>query len=66
MTRLLKNLPLRRKVQIIMVVTATFALLCASIFILVGQAFEAKEDLRTRLSTLADVIGKNSVGALTF
>ncbi len=62
----LKRLPLTRKVQLIMVLTATVALLSASIFILVGQAFEARQDLRSQLSTLADVIGKNSLGALTF
>ncbi len=63
---LLRNLPLRRKVQIVMVVTATIALLSASVFLLIGQAFEARTDLRAQLSTLADVIGKNSIGALTF
>ncbi len=62
----LMNLPLTRKVQLIMVLTATFALLSASVFSLIGQAFGAREDLRSQLSTLADVIGKNSLGALTF
>ena len=66
MMQYLKNLPLTRKVQVIILTAASVALLSASLFVLVGQGFEARNALRSQLSVLADVIGKNSLGALTF
>ena len=66
MTRVLRNLPLTRKVQAIILAAAAVALLSASVFLLVGQAFQARDALRSQLSVLADVVGKNSTGALTF
>ena len=66
MMRLLKNLPLTRKVQAIILTAAAVALLSASLFQLVGQGFEARNALSGQLSVLADVVGKNSLGALTF
>ncbi len=66
MMRLLKNLPLTRKAQVIILTAAAVALLSASLFQLVGQGFEARGALRAQLSVLADVVGKNSLGALTF
>ncbi|MEO1037317.1 MAG: response regulator [Pseudomonadota bacterium] len=62
----LANYPLTRKVQIIMVLAATVALFSASCLVLIGQAFQSRDDLRAQLETLANVIGKNSTGALTF
>jgi signal transduction histidine kinase/DNA-binding response OmpR family regulator len=66
MRRYLRNLPLTRKVQIIILSAAAVALLSASVFLLVGQGFQARDTLRSQLSVLADVVGKNSTGALTF
>ncbi|MBT8065855.1 MAG: response regulator [Gammaproteobacteria bacterium] len=66
MKRYLRNLPLTRKVQVIILSAAAVALLSASVFLLVGQGFQARDALRSQLSVLADVVGKNSVGALTF
>lgn len=66
MIRYLSNLPLTRKVQVIIMSAAAVALLSASLFLLVGQGFQARDALRAQLSVLSDVIGKNSVGALTF
>ena len=66
MMRFLKNLPLTRKVQVIILTAAAVALLSASVFQLVGQGFEARSALRAQISVLADVVGKNSLGALTF
>ncbi len=62
----LRNLPLTRKVQVIIMVAASVALLSASFLLLVGQAFQARDALRSQLSVLSDVVGKNSLGALTF
>ena len=66
MIRRLANRPLTIRVQIIIVVAATVALLSASVLVLIGQAFQAREELQGQLGTLADVIGKNSAGALIF
>ena len=66
MMRYLRNLPLTRKVQVIILVAAAIALLSASAFQLIGQGFKAKDALRSQLSVLADVVGQNSLGALTF
>jgi signal transduction histidine kinase/CheY-like chemotaxis protein len=62
----LRNLPLTRKVQVIILTAAAVALLSASAFQLIGQGFQARDALRAQLSVLADVVGKNSLGALTF
>ena len=62
----LRSLPLTRKVQVIIMVAASVALLSASFLLLVGQAFQARDALRSQLSVLSDVVGKNSLGALTF
>ena len=66
MMQYLRNLPLTRKAQVIILSAAAVALLSASLFQLVGQGFEARTALRSQLSVLADVVGKNSLGALTF
>ena len=66
MMQYLRNLPLTRKAQVIILAAAAVALLSASLFQLVGQGFEARTALRSQLSVLADVVGKNSLGALTF
>ena len=66
MKRYLRNLPLTRKVQVIILSAAAVALLSASVFLLLGQGFQARDALRSQLSVLAAVFGKNSVGALTF
>ncbi|MEM6639511.1 MAG: CHASE sensor domain-containing protein, partial [Pseudomonadota bacterium] len=64
--RFLQNAPLARKVRVLIVVSASLALLSASVGVSVGHAYQARADLRSSLVTLADVIGKNSAGALTF
>ncbi|MDJ0918941.1 MAG: response regulator [Woeseiaceae bacterium] len=66
MIHYLGNLPLTRKVQVIIMSAAAVALLASSLFLLVGQGFQARDALRAQLSVLADVVGKNSTGALTF
>ena len=65
MNRYLANLPLTRKVQAIILAAATVALLSASLFQLVGQGFQARDALRSQLSVLADVVGKNSLQLFT-
>ena len=66
MMRRLRNLPLTRKVQIIILTAAGVALLSASILQLVGQGLHARDAISAQLSVLADVVGQNSLGALTF
>ncbi|MBT8067695.1 MAG: response regulator [Gammaproteobacteria bacterium] len=66
MMHYLRNLPLTRKVQVIILAAAAVALLSASAFQLIGQGFQARDALRAQLSVLADVVGQNSLGALTF
>jgi len=66
MMRRLRNLPLTRKVQIIILTAASVALLSASLLQLLGQGLQARNAIRAQLSVLADVVGQNSLGALTF
>ena len=66
MKKLLAHLSLTRKVQIIILVAATIALLSSSLVLLAGQGYKARDDLQNQLATLADVVGKNSAGALSF
>jgi len=62
----LRNLPLTRKVQIIILTAASVALLSTSLLQLIGQGFQARNAISAQLSVLADVVGQNSLGALTF
>ncbi|MEM6641186.1 MAG: response regulator [Pseudomonadota bacterium] len=64
--RLFQNMSLARKVRLMIVASAALALISASVGVSIGHAYQARTDLQDALATLADVIGKNSVGALTF
>ncbi|MEO0951789.1 MAG: response regulator [Pseudomonadota bacterium] len=54
------------KVQLIIVVAAAIAVSSSLVLSIGGQALKAEDDLSQQLHTLADVVGKNSVAAITF
>ncbi len=66
MKTLLAHVSLTRKVQVIILVAASIALLSASLVLLVAEAYKARSELQAQLSTLAEVVGTNSAGALSF
>lgn len=62
----LRDLPIRRKLVAILVVTSGVALVVASAALLALDALRYQEDLRESLETLAAVVGDNSAAALMF
>ena len=65
-TSLCRDLPIRRKLQVIIMITAGAALLLASAAILSYDYFVFREALQSDLSVLADIVGANSTAALSF
>ena len=66
MSALLGRLMIGPKLRLIIVGAAAMALLSSLVLSLGGQALKAEDDLSDQLRTLADVVGKNSVAAITF
>ncbi len=66
MNALLGKLMIGPKLRLIIVGAAAMALLSSLVLSLGGQALKAEDDLSYQLRTLADVISKNSVAAITF
>ncbi|MEM9334664.1 MAG: response regulator [Pseudomonadota bacterium] len=66
MKKTLAHLSLTRKVQIIILVAASVALLSSSLVLLAAETYKARSELKSQLSTLAEVVGTNSAGALSF
>jgi PAS domain S-box-containing protein len=64
--RILRDVPLKRKLTIISMVTSGVALLLACGVIAVGELTKAREAMLTEVLTLAQMIGDNSAAALTF
>ena len=62
----LKGLRLAQKLRLIIVASASIALLCASILIVVVQVNQTYDALLSKTATLADAVARNSVGALVF
>ncbi len=63
---LLKSLPIRHKLLLIMMATSCAAILLMAFFIIINQAINSQRAIQQQLSTLADVLGSRSTGALTF
>jgi signal transduction histidine kinase/DNA-binding response OmpR family regulator len=61
-----KHLPIKWKLKLIIIFTSGIALLFASIASMVKNVIEARHTLQNDLSSLAQVIGMNSVGTLVF
>ena len=64
--RTLRNVPIQRKLRIVMLSTCAAALIvaCGTLFVL--QFFTFRSDFQRDIATTAEMIGSNSVAALTF
>ena len=61
-----RNLNVRHKLRLVIMVTVTAALLCACIAVLTYDRFAARETMRSDLAVLAEMLGANSTAALSF
>ena len=61
-----RNLPVRQKLRLVIMVTVTVALLCACAAVLAYDRMEARNAMRNDLDVLAEMLGANSTAALSF
>jgi len=61
-----RNLPVRHKLRLVIMVTVTVALLCACAAVLAYDRIEARNSMRNDLEVLAEMLGANSTAALSF
>ncbi len=63
---ILKNISIKQKLTWIILLISSFALLLAILFLIAYDQFTFKESMKSNLTTLAEIIGKNTVAALMF
>lgn len=61
-----KNIPIRRKLTLVILVSCTAALLVASMALFAFQLITFRQSFTRDLSALAEIIARNSTAALTF
>ncbi len=61
-----RNLSVRHKLRLVIMVTVTAALLCAGAAVLTYDRFAARDSMRNDLEVMAEMLGANSTAALTF
>jgi signal transduction histidine kinase/CheY-like chemotaxis protein len=61
-----RNLNVRHKLRLIVMVTVTAALLCACAAVLAYDRYAARDAMRNDLEAMAEMLGANSTAALTF
>jgi len=66
MTRWLADTPIRRKITVLMVVTAALALVGAGAALGGYEVLTFRRTLAQKLTTVADIIGRNCTAALAF
>jgi len=64
--RLLRDTPIRRKVVLIIMVTAAGALLLAGVVLIAADLLSFRREMKTDLATLAEIVASNTTAALTF
>jgi PAS domain S-box-containing protein len=64
--RAFRDFPIRRKLTLVIMLTSTTALVLACAGFFTYDLISFRRELPRRLSTLADIIGANSTGALSF
>jgi signal transduction histidine kinase/ActR/RegA family two-component response regulator len=64
--RVLQNLPIRRKLMLIAMLTAGGALLMAGIALIFSEQVRSRREMAEDLTTLAEIIGQNCTAALEF
>jgi len=60
------NLPIRRKVELVILLSSTIALLLASTGFICYDVVTFRREIANRATTLADILGENSTAALNF
>jgi signal transduction histidine kinase len=63
---MLRNVPIRRKLMLIAMATTGGALLLAGAALIYFNQVRFKQDLASDLATLADIVGQNCTGSLSF
>ena len=61
-----RNLSIKQKLRLIVVSTLSLALLVASLAVLTYEQVASRAGLQSDLEALAEIVGSNSTGALTF
>jgi signal transduction histidine kinase/CheY-like chemotaxis protein len=61
-----RNLPVRHKLRLVIMVTVTLALLCACAAVVAYDRMAARSSMRNDLDVLAEMLGANSTAALSF
>src|SRR5580698_9981404 len=61
-----RNLNVRHKLRLVIMVTVTAALLCACIAVLTYDRFAARAAMRNDMEVMAEMLGANSTAALSF
>jgi len=64
--RWFQNLPIRRKLAVLIVATGGIALMLASVAQWIFKSIDLRQQALAEISTLAEVIGANTTAALTF
>ncbi|MDY6989880.1 MAG: response regulator [Thermodesulfobacteriota bacterium] len=64
--RAFRDMPIKRKLTVIIMATSVVVLLLASASFITNEVITVRQTMVENLSTLADVIGSNSIAALTF
>ena len=64
MNRWFQDLPIRRKLRLLIVATGSIALVLASVTLLILKSMDLSKETLTEISTLAEVIGANTTAAL--
>lgn len=66
MNRWFQDLPIRRKLRLLIVATGSIALVLASVTLLILKSMDLRKETLTEISTLTEVIGATTTAALTF
>jgi C4-dicarboxylate-specific signal transduction histidine kinase len=61
-----RNIPIRRKLTLVVLVSSTAALLVASAALFAFQVYTFRENFKRDLASLAEIISANSTAAITF
>jgi sensor histidine kinase regulating citrate/malate metabolism len=61
-----RNISIKKKLTIIIMLTSSFVLLLAATAFLASEMMTLRRSIVEKLSTMAGVIGQNSTAALTF
>jgi len=66
LNRWFRNLPIRRKLAVLILATGSIALVLASLALVVFKSMDLRKETLGEISTLAEVVAANTTAALTF